>query len=105
MPLPKPVRINTEDIPEAIKNLAGWSKVDAREAIEKTFKFKDFRDAFTFMSAIADYAEEINHHPEWFNVYNRVEVTLNTHDVDGLSDLDIKMAHEMNKQINKMSQL
>nr|WP_325253678.1 4a-hydroxytetrahydrobiopterin dehydratase [Amylibacter sp.] len=74
----------------------GWARVEGRDAILKTFKFKNFIDAFGFMTRAAIWAEKWNHHPEWFNVYNRVEVTLTTHDVDGLSDLDVKLARKMN---------
>lgn len=63
----------------------------------KTFKFKSFIRAFGWMSQMAIWAEKLNHHPEWFNVYNRVDVTLNTHDVGGLSELDFKMADKMEK--------
>lgn len=90
-----PIKILSENIENAIKELNEWHKVDGRDAITKSFQFKNFNDAWRFMSAIATYAEEINHHPEWYNVYNKVKVTLNTHDVDGLSDLDIKMARKM----------
>ncbi|MGB7287201.1 MAG: 4a-hydroxytetrahydrobiopterin dehydratase [Salaquimonas sp.] len=69
-----------------------WKMVDGRDAISRSFKFKSFNAAFGFMSRVAIMAEKLNHHPEWFNVYNRVDVTLTTHDVDGLSDLDVKMA-------------
>lgn len=83
---------------DALKDLfdAGWARVEGRDAILKTFKFKNFIDAFGFMTRAAIWAEKWNHHPEWFNVYNRVEVTLTTHDVDGLSDLDVKLARKMN---------
>lgn len=93
----KSLKIATSNILKAIERLDGWAKVENRDAIQKTFKFRDFVSAFAFMTACADYAEEINHHPEWFNVYNRVEVALSTHDVDGLSNLDIKMAKKMNE--------
>ena len=93
-------KIPSSEIEKRIAPLAGWHKVENRDAITKNFKFNDFVGAFAFMSACADYAEEINHHPEWFNVYNRVDVTLNTHDVDGLSDLDLKMAQRMNTIAN-----
>ncbi len=73
----------------------GWSLVDDRDAIQKTFKFKTFVDAFGWMTRMAIVAEKMNHHPEWFNVYNRVEVVLTTHDVDGLSELDVKLARRM----------
>eukprot|EP00574_Skeletonema_japonicum_P007456 CAMPEP_0201714438 /NCGR_PEP_ID=MMETSP0593-20130828/926_1 /ASSEMBLY_ACC=CAM_ASM_000672 /TAXON_ID=267983 /ORGANISM="Skeletonema japonicum, Strain CCMP2506" /LENGTH=197 /DNA_ID=CAMNT_0048203721 /DNA_START=156 /DNA_END=746 /DNA_ORIENTATION=- len=74
----------------------GW-KIDpsGRDAITKTFNFIDFKQAWDFMSQIAIVAEQMNHHPEWMNVYNRVEVTLTTHDVDGLSNYDIEMAQKM----------
>ena len=72
-----------------------WTHDAERDAIAKTFKFKSFIDAFSWMSRIALKAEKMNHHPEWFNVYNRVEVTLTTHDVGGLSALDVKLADYM----------
>lgn len=74
---------------------AGWEMVENRDAIRKTFKFNSFVDAFGFMTRAAIWAEKWNHHPEWFNVYNRVEVTLSTHDVDGLSSLDVKLARKL----------
>ena len=67
------------------------------DTISKTFKFKSFIRAFGWMSQIAIWAEKLNHHPEWFNVYNKVEVKLTTHDVGGLSELDFKMAEKMEK--------
>ncbi|MEP2783099.1 MAG: 4a-hydroxytetrahydrobiopterin dehydratase [Pseudoruegeria sp.] len=73
----------------------GWTHDPNRDAISKTFKFKSFVDAFGFMTRSALFAEKWNHHPEWFNVYNTVKVTLTTHDVDGLSDLDLKLAKKM----------
>lgn len=74
---------------------AGWGLVDARDAVQKTFKFKSFVEAFAWMTKVALVAEKLNHHPEWSNIYNRVEVTLITHDCDGLSMLDVKMAKRM----------
>ena len=73
----------------------GWTLVDDRDAIRKVFKFDDFADAFGFMTRAAIWAEKWNHHPEWFNVYNTVDVTLSTHDVGGLSSLDAKLARKM----------
>ena len=73
----------------------GWTMVEGRDAIKKTFEFKNFVDAFGFMTRAAIWAEKWNHHPEWFNVYKTVEVTLSTHDVDGLSALDVKLARKM----------
>jgi 4a-hydroxytetrahydrobiopterin dehydratase len=72
--------------------LPGWAPVEGRDALKKTFKFKSFNEAWGFMSRVALAAEKLNHHPEWCNVYNRVEITLTTHDCDGLSDLDVKLA-------------
>ena len=73
----------------------GWSLEAERDAITKTFKFKNFIEAFGWMTQAAMWAETLNHHPEWRNVYNRVTVTLTTHDVDGLTDLDIALANRM----------
>ncbi len=73
----------------------GWAMTDGRDAIHKTFEFKDFVDAFAWMTRAAIWAEKWDHHPEWFNVYKRVEVTLTTHDVGGLSTLDVKLARKL----------
>lgn len=82
----------------ATDKLKGWSvKAGDRDAIEKTFKFADFKSAFAFMSASALKAEQMDHHPEWFNVYNRVEVTLTTHDADGVTALDVALAEYMDQ--------
>jgi 4a-hydroxytetrahydrobiopterin dehydratase len=75
----------------------GWDMVVGRDAIERSYKFKTFNQAFGWMTRIAMYAEKWNHHPEWSNVYNRVDVVLTTHSVDGLSELDIKLAHMMDR--------
>ncbi len=80
---------------QALAALQGWEELSGREAIFKKFQFKNFAKAWNFMCRVAKLAEEMNHHPEWFNVYNRVEVTLATHDCNGLSELDIKMAKAM----------
>jgi 4a-hydroxytetrahydrobiopterin dehydratase len=79
----------------ALAQLDGWRQVDGREAIAKNFKFADFNAAFAFMTRCALMAEKLDHHPEWFNVYNRVEVTLATHDAHGVTELDIKLAQFM----------
>ena len=73
----------------------GWTLVEGRDAISKTFKFMSFIEAWGWMSRMAIHAEKMNHHPEWFNIYNRVEVTLTTHDAGGLSELDVKLANKM----------
>jgi 4a-hydroxytetrahydrobiopterin dehydratase len=79
----------------ALAKLDDWSDVEDRDAITKMFTFKSFSEAWAFMSRVALKAEQMNHHPEWFNVYARVDVTLTTHDCDGLSELDLKMARFM----------
>ncbi|MBO0332079.1 4a-hydroxytetrahydrobiopterin dehydratase [Sneathiella sp. CAU 1612] len=91
------VRLSTEEIEEALRGLDGWKTVDGREAIEKSFKFANFNQAFAFMTRVALKAEKMDHHPEWFNVYSRVDVTLATHDVEGLSSKDVALATFMNK--------
>ncbi|KAI9313800.1 transcriptional coactivator/pterin dehydratase [Dichotomocladium elegans] len=70
----------------------GWSVTDGRDAIQKKYEFTDFNEAFGFMTRVALKADKMDHHPEWFNVYNRVEVTLSTHDCQGLSVRDIELA-------------
>ena len=75
----------------------GWSEKADEDAIEKSFKFGNFVSAFGFMTKVALYAEKWNHHPEWFNVYNRVEVKLTTHDAGGLTELDAKLARKMDR--------
>lgn len=77
----------------------GWSMVDDRDAITKSFKFKTFREAWAWMTQMALWAEKLNHHPEWFNVFNRVDVVLTTHDCSGLSELDVKLATKMDAAI------
>ena len=74
-----------------------WHEVDGRDAITKSFKFTDFNQAFAFMTRVALKAEQMNHHPEWFNVYNTVEVTLATHDAGGVTELDVALAEFMDK--------
>ncbi|MGO4908446.1 4a-hydroxytetrahydrobiopterin dehydratase [Pseudorhodobacter sp. W20_MBD10_FR17] len=74
---------------------SGWALHPTRDAITKTFQFRNFIEAFGFMTRAALWAEKWDHHPEWSNVYKTVRVTLITHDVDGLSDLDIKLATKM----------
>lgn len=79
----------------ALAELAGWDEVQGRDAITKTFTFKDFNAAFGFMTRAALVAEKLDHHPEWFNVYKTVTVTLSTHDAGGLTGLDVKLAKAM----------
>ena len=79
----------------ALSGLAGWSEVEGRDAIAKTFLFADFNAAFGWMTRAALVAEKMNHHPEWFNVWNRVEVALSTHDAGGVTERDAQLAKAM----------
>ena len=84
---------------EVLSQLNSWSIENGkRDAITKEFKFSNFNEAFSFMTSIALKAEEIGHHPEWFNVYNKVVITLTTHDVQGLSDKDITLGQFIDKE-------
>lgn len=82
---------------EALASLDGWREVDDRDAIQRTYKFKNFNQAFGFMTRVALQAEKTDHHPEWFNVYATVDVTLATHDSGGVTDKDIALARFMDK--------
>jgi 4a-hydroxytetrahydrobiopterin dehydratase len=79
------------------QRLPQWKMVEGRDAIARSFKFKDFNAAFGFMTRAALVAEQMNHHPEWFNVWNRVDVTLSTHDAGGLTERDLKLAEAMDR--------
>lgn len=81
----------------ALARLNGWSEVSGRDAITRKFTFKNFNEAFGFMSRVALVAEKMDHHPEWSNVYKTVDVTLSTHDAGGLTELDVKLAEAMDK--------
>lgn len=84
------------EIETALSVLAGWVTHESRPALCKTFTFKDFNGAFGFMTKVALKAEQMDHHPEWFNVWNKVEVTLSTHDAGGITDKDVMLAKFMN---------
>jgi len=90
-------KLGTEARKRALAKLGGWSEVKGRDAITKTFVFADFNAAFGFMTRVALLAEKLDHHPEWFNVYKTVEVTLSTHDAEGVTELDVKLAAAMDK--------
>ncbi len=80
---------------KAVSELSGWDVAEGRDAIRKTYRFADFNEAFGFMSRVSLKAEQMNHHPEWFNVYNKVDVLLSTHDADGVTTLDLDLARFM----------
>ncbi len=88
-------KLSPQAVAEALKRLNGWVPVPGRDAVQKTFQFKNFSQAWAFMSRAALLAEKMNHHPEWFNVYSRVDVTLTTHDAGGVTESDLKMAEKM----------
>ncbi|MBB4575164.1 4a-hydroxytetrahydrobiopterin dehydratase [Rhizobium lentis] len=90
-------RLDRAAVEAQLAELAGWTLNDASSSISKTFTFLNFIEAFGFMTEAAITAEKLNHHPEWFNVYSRVDVTLNTHDAGGLTELDFKLAKAMEK--------
>ena len=92
-----PQKLTADARTAALAKLAGWSEVKGRDAITRKFVFKDFNEAFGFMTRAALVAEKLDHHPEWFNVYKTVEVTLSTHDAGGLTELDITLAEAMNR--------
>lgn len=94
--MPKPCLTN-DALSSALADLPGWDAVDNGNAIARQFRFKNFNAAFGFMTRSAMMAEKLDHHPEWFNVYNRVDVRLTTHDAGGVTDLDIKLATAMNR--------
>ena len=81
----------------ALAQLQGWRAAEGRDAIVKSFRFADFNAAFGWMTRVALLAERLDHHPEWSNVYNRVEVALTTHDADGVTGLDLQMARFMDR--------
>jgi 4a-hydroxytetrahydrobiopterin dehydratase len=92
-----PQKLEMADVNDRLRALPQWKLADDGLSMSKTFKLKDFNEAWGFMSRVAVLAEKMNHHPEWFNVYNRVEVTLNTHDAGGLTELDFRMATAMDQ--------
>ena len=86
--------LSQEERDSWMRALPEWSLSREGKAIERSFEFADFSEAFAFIARVALIAEKRDHHPEWFNVYNKVDVTLTTHDVDGLSSLDVKLARK-----------
>lgn len=90
-------KLSGEARSRALARLGGWSEVKGRDAISKKFVFADFNEAFGFMARVALAAEKLDHHPEWFNVYKTVEVTLSTHDAGGLTERDVALAEAMDR--------
>jgi len=91
----RPARLTGPARVEALASVPAWTPVDGRDAISRRFEFKDFNGAWGFMSRVALAAEKMDHHPEWSNVYNRVDITLSTHDAGGLSERDIQLATQI----------
>ncbi|MEK6422836.1 MAG: 4a-hydroxytetrahydrobiopterin dehydratase [Burkholderia gladioli] len=85
-------KLTSDERKTQLATLPHWSAVPGRDAIQRSLRFADFNAAFGFMTRVAIKAQEMNHHPEWFNVYNRVDITLSTHDADGLTERDIALA-------------
>ena len=90
-------RLTGEARRSALAELDGWSEVDGRDAISRSFRFADFNAAFGFMTRVALKADAMDHHPEWSNVYRTVDVVLSTHDAGGLTELDIRLARAMDR--------
>ncbi|MEX0406211.1 4a-hydroxytetrahydrobiopterin dehydratase [Aquibium sp. LZ166] len=88
-------KLDAQAVRDALAELEGWELQEGREAICKTYVFRNFSEAFGFMTRVALAAEKLDHHPEWFNVYKTVKVTLSTHDADGLTELDFNLARKM----------
>ncbi len=99
----RPETLSQSDRDAALKRLPGWKLNTKQNAITKTFQFKTFKTAFRWMSLCADIAEKHDHHPDWQNVYNRVDVTLTTHSTKSLTELDIILATEMDKAQTEIS--
>ena len=96
--------LNSLERKQLHKNMPTWEFVDGVDAIHKNFNFKDFQQAFAFMTEVAAEAENQNHHPEWFNVWNRVEIRLSTHDSGGLTQKDVALANTIDQIFKKYQQ-
>ena len=90
-------KLSPQAVDEALKELDGWNVADGGAAIARTFDFRNFSEAFAFMTRAALAAEKMDHHPDWSNVYKTVEVKLSTHDSGGVTELDVKLARQMNR--------
>ena len=85
--------LSYEDLALALGKLKGWTEIEGEDAMRKVFTFRDFDTAFSFMMRVAEHARTLNHHPTWINAYNKVDIVLTTHDVGGISTLDVRLAH------------
>ena len=92
------VKLDPDLVAHELAKLDSWLLAEDGNSISRKYRFADFMTAFAFMTRIADVAEEMDHHPDWFNVYNRVDVKLSTHDVNGLTELDFQLAHAMERE-------
>jgi 4a-hydroxytetrahydrobiopterin dehydratase len=93
-------RLSDEELSKALEALRDWIPTNGREGISREFRFADFAEAWGFMSRVALLAEKHNHHPEWTNVYGRVDIVLTTHDVGGMSELDVAMAQAIDSLVH-----
>jgi len=98
--MPEP--LTGADRRDALASLPGWQEMDGRDAIVRSFRFENFRTAFAFMTEMALLAEKMDHHPEWFNVYSRVDVTLTSHDAGGITARDVRLARAMNRAAGRL---
>ena len=94
-----PKKLSENEVKQELDGLPGWHLQDGK--LVREFQFSDFIEAFSFMTELAIMSEKLNHHPEWFNVYNKLKVELSTHDVDGLSDKDLEWALQCNQRFNQ----
>jgi 4a-hydroxytetrahydrobiopterin dehydratase len=95
-------KLSEQEIEHEVAKILGWKILNGK--LNRTFEFESFVQAFGFMTKVAMESEKLNHHPEWFNVYNRLEINLVTHDVNGISNYDIKLAGSINRLYDKESQ-
>jgi 4a-hydroxytetrahydrobiopterin dehydratase len=92
-------KLSGDALRAGLQEIGAWAPVEGRDAIQRSFKFRNFNEAWGFMNRVALMAEKQDHHPEWFNVYNRVDITLSTHECGGLSERDIKLAKSIDKLV------
>lgn len=97
-------KLSPDSVEKHLSTLAGWGTSSTGHAIQKTVKFQNFSEAWGFMNRVALLAEKMDHHPEWFNVYNRVDITLTTHDANGISERDIAMARHIEAYLGQSAQ-